>query len=47
MGYVKQGENVIIIASEQEQDLIAEPQSDSRSGVSNFKLWWEYFFKRE
>jgi cell division protein FtsB len=47
LGYAKEGESVIIIASNQEQELEPQTQTQPSPEASNFKLWWDYFFKNK
>lgn len=47
LGYAKEGESVIIIASNQEQELEPQTQTQPSAKTSNFKLWWDYFFKNK
>lgn len=46
LGYVKEGENVIVIASAQ-SDLEQENQVIPNREISNFQLWWKYFFDHD
>lgn len=47
LGYAKEGESVIIIASDQEQELEPQAQEQPSPKTSNFKLWRDYFFKNK
>ena len=45
-GFVKQGENVIIVASGQNEELEQKAENESEQRILNPKLWWDYFFKK-
>lgn len=47
LGYAKEGESVIIITSDQEQELEPQAQAQPPAKTSNFKLWWDYFLKNK
>lgn len=45
-GLVKEGENVIIVASGQDEELKQEAEKKLEQQTLNPKLWWDYFFKK-